>query len=242
MKAYRYYLFDIDRTLWDFDSNADAALRRIIARHPLLRAFAQEPERFIGLYERNNHRLWDEYEAGKLSKEDLRWRRFYDTLLEAGMDNQALGRELGETYLREMIQGTDLMPYAQEVLEKIHGQGGKIGAITNGFQEVQYKKLERSGILHYFSSIVISEQVGYLKPHPEIFRIALERLSGISSTQDPQTWKAVKKATLMIGDDPQNDIEGAQIFGIDQYFCKKNAASYGVGATYEADNLRLLLD
>lgn len=237
MKTYQYYLFDIDRTLWDFDRNADAALRRMIAAHPLLKPFSGQPEVFIACYERNNHRLWDEYEAGLLSKDDLRWRRFSDTLEELGTPNEALGREMGETYLNEMIQGTALMPYAREVLEHVHQQGAKIGAITNGFKEVQYRKLERSGILAYFQTIVISEEVGYLKPHPEIFRIALEQISGIHAAQDPIAWKQAKQATLMVGDDARNDIEGAQIFGIDQWFVKKNAASYGVGATYESEDL-----
>lgn len=240
MKAYRYYLFDIDRTLWDFDTNADAALRRMIAAHPLLKPFSGQPEVFIACYERNNHRLWDEYEAGLLCKDDLRWRRFSDTLEEQGTPNEALGREMGERYLNEMIQGTALMPYARQVLEHLHQQGARIGALTNGFREVQYQKLERSGIRQYFDAVVISEEVGYLKPHPEIFRIALEQTAGISAADDPQAWKALKEETLMVGDDARNDIEGAQIFGIDQWFVKKYAASYGVGATYESDDLGLL--
>ena len=138
--------------------------------------------------------------------------------------------------------GTDLMPYSREVLESIRQKGGKIGAITNGFKEVQHQKLERSGILQYFETLVISEEVGYLKPHPEIFRIALEKLSGISAQTEPERWEAAKKATLMVGDDARNDIEGACLFGIDQYFAKKNAATYGIEATYQADDLRLLLD
>jgi FMN phosphatase YigB (HAD superfamily) len=105
---------------------------------------------------------------------------------------------------------------------------------------VQYQKLERSGIRQYFDAVVISEEVGYLKPHPEIFRIALEQTAGITAADDPQAWKALKEETLMVGDDARNDIEGAQIFGIDQWFVKKNAASYGVGATYESDDLGLL--
>lgn len=242
MRSYCYYLFDIDRTLWDFDRNADAALRRIVASHPKLRSVANQPDHFIATYEANNHRLWEEYEAGRLTKEDLRWRRFHDTLLELGISDEALGRELGETYLSEMVMGTDLMPYSREVLESIRQKGGKIGAITNGFKEVQHQKLERSGILQYFETLVISEEVGYLKPHPEIFRIALEKLSGISAQTEPERWEAAKKATLMVGDDARNDIEGARLFGIDQYFAKKNAAIYGIEATYQADDLRLLLD
>lgn len=241
MKPYACYLFDIDRTLWDFDRNAAAALTRMLEGSPALLRRAGTAEAFIRTYEACNHRLWEDYESGKIGKEELRWRRFFEAWEAFGLRDESLAREWGGRYLEEMVQGTLLMPYAREVLDFLSAAGARIGAVTNGFAEVQRRKLERSGILDRFHTIVISEEVGCLKPAPAIFRIALERIGGVNP-EDTDGWKALKRQTLMVGDDPRNDIEGAQIFGLDQFLVRKNAASSGTGATYEADDLSPLLE
>lgn len=191
---------------------------------------------FFKKYDTINHKLWDDYESGKLEKETLRWRRFYDTFRLYGVEDEPLSRQFGEDYLLQMICEKELMPGAAALLERIKKSGGKMAVLSNGFKEVQYHKLERSGIRDYFSAVVISEEVGFHKPLPDIFRIALERLCGFTRNEDAQKWKTAKEETLMVGDDFENDIEGAQIFGIDQYFFNFKHIDCP-GATYESDTL-----
>lgn len=246
-KTYEFYLFDLDRTLWSFDKNAKRAIFSLVDEYSLFSLLGfTDKELFFNTYEQINHRLWNEYEAGKITKEELRSTRFYETCREiapAGSISEtqlvALSNEFGEAYLNRMTCETELEPHAKEVLGAIKQQGGKIGIVSNGFKEVQYRKLKNSGLIEYVDAVFTSEEAGIHKPSPIIFRKALEALAGERYHTQRQV---VKAKTLMIGDDFANDIEGAQVFGIDQfYYNPTHKLSLG-GPTYESDSLLLLLD
>ena len=204
IRPYRYYLIDLDRTLWDFDSNSEHAIGLLISRNPVLYKAVQEKEgcgedslhRFFMRYDVLNHRLWAMYEKGEMTKEDLRWKRFHEAFRRYGIEDEALARQFGEDYLEQMVCENRLMPGAREMLEAICSAGGKMAILSNGFREVQYRKLRGAGIAEYFSAV-----------------------------------------TLMIGDDPVNDIEGAQIFGIDQFYYNHKGHKAISHATYESADL-----
>ena len=187
IRPYRYYLIDLDRTLWDFDSNSEHAIGLLVSRNPVLYRAVQEKEgcgesslhRFFMRYDKLNHRLWAMYEKGEMSKEDLRWKRFYEAFSWYGVEDEALARQFGEDYLEQMVCENRLMPGAREMLEAIRAAGGKMAILSNGFREVQYRKLRGAGISEYFSAVVVSEEAGCLKPRPGIFAYAVEQLSGI---------------------------------------------------------------
>lgn len=250
VRPYKYYLIDLDRTLWDFDKNSKSAICKLIRRNDQLLNKILEVEgndensaldTFFDKYDVINHKLWKEYEDGVLSKDNLRWRRFYDAFLLYGYDNETQARIFGEDYLEQMICETELMPYAKEILLKFEKNGATMGIISNGFKEVQYRKLNGSGISRFFKNVVVSEEVGVHKPSPKIFEKALSELSGVDPKQNPELWKEIKKETLMIGDDYTNDIEGAMIFGIDQFFYNHKKRGDCPGATYESYDLKPLL-
>ena len=249
VRPYLYYLIDLDRTLWDFDSNSEHAIGLLISRDPVLFKAVQEKEgcgedslhRFFMRYDKLNHRLWAMYEHGEMSKEDLRWKRFYEAFRWYGVEDEALARQFGEDYLEQMVCENRLMPGARDMLEAIRAAGGKMAILSNGFREVQYRKLRGAGIAEYFSAVVVSEEAGCLKPRPGIFAYAVEQLSGIRRQDSPEAWREAKRQTLMIGDDPVNDIEGAQIFGIDQFYYNHKGNRAISHATYESPDLTPLL-
>ena len=245
IRPYRYYLIDLDRTLWDFDSNSEHAIGLLVSRNPVLYRAVQEKEgcgesslhRFFMRYDKLNHRLWAMYEKGEMSKEDLRWKRFYEAFSWYGVEDEALARQFGEDYLEQMVCENRLMPGAREMLESIRSSGGRMAILSNGFKEVQYRKLRGSGIDGFFDAVVVSEEAGCLKPRPGIFAYAVERLSGIRRQDNPEAWREAKRQTLMIGDDPVNDILGAQIFGIDQFYFNHKKIKSLSHPTYESDSL-----
>lgn len=255
-KNYKYYLFDIDRTLWDFDKNAKNAIMRLIEDLKLSNLFGVcNKDLFFERYEEINHALWAKYERGEIDKEYLRWSRFAHTLgnyINGTFlpDNPCItpcakewstqqinefGLMMGNKYLEYMVFEKELEPDADIVLKELKLKGAKIAAVTNGFKEVQYRKLTNSNILHYLDAVVISEEVGVHKPNPAIFRMALELLCG--KDEYLKDTAGIKNMTIMVGDDFANDIEGAQIFGIDQFYYNPKHKECDGGPTYMSDKL-----
>ena len=71
IRPYRYYLIDLDRTLWDFDSNSEHAISLLVSCNPVLLQAVQEKEgcgddslhRFFMRYDVLNHKLWPSTKA-----------------------------------------------------------------------------------------------------------------------------------------------------------------------------------
>lgn len=225
-KEYRYILFDLDRTLWDFKSNSRRALRK--AMEALVPEI--DPVLFIGEYEKSNEKYWELYEKGIISKEKLRIDRFLHPLNLFGKFNEGEASAVSEMYLSLMTEEKGLMPGTTETLEYLRGKGCRMSVVTNGFREVQYLKLKNSGIDGYFDSVIISDETGFHKPHPEIFRKAVDSING------------KKDKSLMVGDNFANDIEGAMAFGMDQAFFNPEHLPYSGNPTYEIDDLRKLAE
>ena len=228
MKKYRCFLFDLDRTLWDFDTNAHDTIVTLLADFHLWDRI-NDFEKFYRLYTEHNLRLWEQYEKGALTQEVLRTLRFEVTLHDFGIEDHQLAQTFGTAYLELLPQKTALMPHAKEVLEHLYAKGCSMAIISNGFKQVQYNKLESSNIRHFFQHIIISEEIGVHKPHPEIFRAAITACN------------TNKRDCLMVGDDFAKDIEGAQVFGIDQFFYNPNRIPCYGGPTYESKKLTDLI-
>ena len=108
-------------------------------------------------------------------------------------------------FSKAFFSKTHVFPFTYEVLDYLKDKY-HLHIITNGFEEVQYTKLEQSKLLHYFQHIVTSEQVGVKKPNPEIFRYAL-----VKAVCNPDE-------SIMIGDDLPVDILGAKGIGMNQVY------------------------
>jgi len=197
--------FDLDHTIWDFDRNAAETLAELFETYRFANLGISSAEVFIATYNRNNHRLWAEYHHGRITKEVLREARFADTFTELGIDPKWFPRSFEEDYLRLCPQKTHLFPHAHETLDYLAGKY-TLHLISNGFSDAARTKLERCDLGRYFTTVVISEAVGYHKPHPRIFHHAVDQ----ASTTIPQS--------VMIGDSLDADIRGAQGVGMDAIF------------------------
>lgn len=198
----RHLFFDLDRTLWDFELNSYSALQHLFAQY-LSEHSIKNFESFHQTYKVNNARLWNRYGKGKISKEELRIKRFRDTLQQFQIFDEELAETLADQYVAVSPMQTYLLPNAHETLRSLKESGYQLHIITNGFKEVQHIKLEKSELRHYFDLILCSEEVGKNKPALEIFHHALVET------------QASKHESVMIGDDLNVDVIGAVNAGME---------------------------
>lgn len=210
-KHYKHIFFDLDMTLWDFETNAHEAYLDIFEKFRLKDLGIQSIDAFLRSYFVHNDRLWDQYRKGEIEKEFLRSRRFELTLLDFGVKDPKLAEDIGMEYITISPQKTNLFPHAIEVLRYLK-QKYPLYIITNGFEEVQFTKLKNSRLEEYFSHVITSEEAGCKKPDARIFRYALQQAD------------ARPEESIMIGDDPEVDVQGALDAGMDAVYFnpKKN--------------------
>jgi putative hydrolase of the HAD superfamily len=193
--------FDLDRTLWDFETNSHLALSQLFTEFGLTHKIEHSGQ-FIEDYNRINEYHWDLYRRGLTTKEKLRIDRFYEALLLHGVDDVKLAADYCEAYIQRCPELTHTFPGTHDTLEELRKMGYQMHIITNGFSEVQYRKMENCGILSYFDVIVCSDQVGVNKPEPEIFHVAIQQA------------QAQAGQSVMIGDHPEIDVLGANAAGM----------------------------
>lgn len=226
---YRHIIFDLDRTLWDFDANSAAALQKIYEDHALQSLGVPDLAAFLKTYHRINDGLWDDYRKGNTNRASLSLNRFLYTLRAFDIDDVALAEVMAADYVRLTSEMTRLFPYTHEALAYLHDRY-QLHVLTNGFADVQYKKLDRSGLREYFTHIITSEEAGAMKPSPYIFRYALQKI------------KAGSDECLMVGDDPDVDLRGARNCGMDQMFVNRDAPVTGNEFTFEISHLDQIPD
>lgn len=197
----KHLFFDLDRTLWDFEKNSEIALNKLFFDLDLHKSIG-DFKQFHELYKSHNSRLWKLYGSGKLSKEILRNERFRATLDEFNLVDPLLIQNISDGYVEISPQQTTLFPNTISTLKDLQKEGFNMHIITNGFKEVQYIKLQKSGLEDYFDIIVCSEDVGKNKPAPAIFNHSMNHA------------KAKPEDSVMIGDDFEVDILGAFSVGM----------------------------
>jgi putative hydrolase of the HAD superfamily len=222
---YKHILFDLDNTLWDFETNSENTLREMFVKYELNKAFDSFVH-FHNLYVFRNTQLWYSYHNKQINKKFLNFERFNYPLQQVGIDNPELVNTLSFDYLQVCAMQKTLMPHANETLEYLKGNRYHMHILSNGFEEVQYLKLKHSGLDKYFEHIILSEKAGALKPDKRIFDYAITSLN------------ARKKEVIMIGDNFEADIEGAKNAGIDQlYYNPKGQAPISFNPTHTVTSL-----
>lgn len=201
---YKNLFFDLDDTLWSFSANARDTFEEMYDRYGL-NAFFDSFEHFYSLYQRRNTELWEEYGNGQITKEELNRRRFLYPLEAVGAGDSALAKAYSDGFFSVIPTKSRLMPHAVEVLEALAPQYN-LYILSNGFRELQYRKMCSAGIDSYFKKVILSDDIGLLKPAPQLFHFAL------SATQSEL------RESLMIGDSWDADIAGARGVGMDHAF------------------------
>lgn len=192
---------DLDDTLIDFTTNAHIALVSMWNDESVLQRYFSDPEIWAERYENHNMALWAQYNVGDITRDHLRLQRFLLPLTEAGMpaeEAEPVARRYDTLYLDYLAREKALMPGAMQLLARLREKDMRIGCLSNGFKEVQFRKIRNAGLEPWIDIVVLSDDIGINKPDPRIFDHAMR-----------QTGDTDPSHHLMIGDNPQTDIAGA---------------------------------
>lgn len=191
--------FDLDHTLWDFETNSALTFRNIIPRNNI----PVDVEAFIQAYVPINFAYWEAFRKEEIGQAQLRYGRLKDSFkaINYEVSDEMIGI-LSEQYIEILPLHNHLFDDAHEVLSYLKSKY-RLHIITNGFHDIQNHKLTNSNILQYFDTITNSESAGVKKPNPLIFDYAL-RLAEVDC-----------KNSVMIGDCIEADVKGALKCGMD---------------------------
>ncbi len=229
-KKYDHLFFDLDHTLWDFETNSRATLMDLYKELDLEGKANTHFDHFHDTYHHHNTIYWDRFRKGYINREELRWKRMWRTLVDYKISDEALAKSMSERYLEILPTKTSLFPHCKELLTYLSEKNYPLHLITNGFEKTQQLKLKNSGIDHYFKEIITSEQAGIMKPHAAIFEYALNKAG------------TTAEKTIMVGDTLEVDILGAINAGMDTaYFNPAEPPTAKIRPTYVLENLGELM-
>ncbi len=196
--------FDIDNTLVNHSASEDKALTLFFNTHS--KKFLDATfELFTTHYKSINQELWRKLALKEVTVEEVRSNRFL-ALLEkfSAKDNMNFeheARTMGIQYLEMYDTFWELFEGVAEVIEAT-SKNLPLGLLSNGFRKQVLGKIKQFEWENTFRHIIISEDVGIMKPHREIFDHAL-RITGHANPQE----------MLYIGDHYETDIIGASQAG-----------------------------
>jgi putative hydrolase of the HAD superfamily len=195
----QHVFFDLDHTLWDFDKNSELAFEQIFKdNYPQI-----ENQKFIAAYIPINQACWKLYQNDEINHNELRYKRLKDAFdaINYSISDEEI-EAIAVDYLTLLPENNHLFEGAIAILDYLQSKY-HLHIITNGFAEVQEKKLTNAKIKHYFKTITDSDNSGVKKPNPIIFDFAIAAAN------------AKKENSIMIGDCLDADVLGAINFGID---------------------------
>ncbi|MBT4869507.1 MAG: noncanonical pyrimidine nucleotidase, YjjG family [Polaribacter sp.] len=203
MQNIQHVFFDLDHTLWDFEKNSDLTFQKIFKMNDL----SVDLHSFLEVYRPLNFKFWKLYREDKVTKSELRYGRLKNTFDAIDFPiSDTLIYLIADQYIEHLADFNHLFDGAIEILDYLN-QKYTLHIITNGFEEIQTKKMINSKIYHYFEKVITSESVGVKKPNPKVFKHALE----IANANIDQA--------IMIGDSIEADINGALGVGMKAIHC-----------------------
>ncbi len=228
-RKYHQLFFDLDHTLWDFETNSKETLRDLFHETDMPTRGVSDFDEFHDVYHHHNNIFWDRFRKGFITREELRWKRMWRTLVDFRITDEKLARHMSERYLEILPTKKHLFEDTMDVLDHLRAKGYPMHLITNGFEKTQHAKMRNSGIDHFFTHVITSEEAGIMKPHPAIFEYALEK-AGVKAGD-----------AVMVGDTLDADIEGAIRAGMDTiYFNPAIPPTAAIRPTYTINSLKEL--
>lgn len=187
-------------------------------------------EDFYTTYLNHNAILWDRYHKGFITSEDLKWKRMWRTLVDFKIGDEELAKTISAKFLDILPTKKLLFDYTIEILEYLAAKGYHLHLITNGFEKTQWSKINNANLSKYFTHVITSEKSNAVKPAKEIFEYAI-KVAGANLQE-----------SIMIGDNPDADIQGAMNAGMDNIFVNHTGITIAISPTHMVYTLQQLQD
>ncbi len=193
MDNIKHIFFDLDHTLWDFNKNSKLTFQQIFNDQNMV----MDMNAFEEVYMPINERYWKLYREERVNQSSLRYGRLKDTFdaLSLRVKDETINL-IAKEYINNLSSFTHLVEGTIDLLDYLK-QKYQLHIITNGFDEIQYKKLNNSKIADYFDVIVTSDSVGVKKPNPRVFEYAVKSA------------KSIAQDCVMVGDSYEADVLGS---------------------------------
>ena len=218
---YKTILFDADGVLFDYRKAESFAFLKTFDFFKI----KENLDSIHKKYKTINAIIWREFEEKKITSTDLRVERFSRLFKVAHLKLDPA--EVSKTYLT-FLSGCSFLNEDAEEIVKYFYKKCELAIITNGLADVQRSRIGNSRLASFFKMLFISEEIGYPKPHKEIFEFALRKLKNKN-----------KKDVLLVGDNLVSDIKGGNDFGIDTCWLNLNMWNnkFDIHPMYEINNL-----
>ncbi|MFA6375239.1 MAG: YjjG family noncanonical pyrimidine nucleotidase [Bacilli bacterium] len=192
---YKFLLFDVDRTLLDFDKSEENALRKTLKQHKI-----KLSTRMTQYYRNINEALWKNFEQGHITKKEIiniRFKNFFE-LFNINLDPTKFNDE----YLLNLKNTNYKILNATKILKKL-SKDFEIYVVTNGIKEIQENRLKLSGLNQFIKKTFISEEIGSQKPKYSFYKYVFNNIENFE-----------KEKAITIGDSLSSDILGGNNAGI----------------------------
>lgn len=190
-------LWDVDRTLLDFDAAERAAIRSLFEEF----ALGECTDEMIRRYSAINERFWQRMERGEIDKHEVLAGRFREFFKSEGLD-EAIAPAFNDKYQLRLGDTIVFRDDSYHIVESLCGKVRQF-VVSNGTVAAQTKKLRRSGLGALMDGVFLSEQLGAEKPGAAFFEQVFEAIGPVDKSQ-----------TMIVGDSLTSDMCGGDRAGI----------------------------
>ncbi len=212
-------LFDLDDTLHDDTASFRKAARRVAADVSAERGL--DAEALAEAYVEEAFAFWGELTAAQLNTRvaNIRRQLWAKGLARLGIADDKLAERCARAFNAYRREYLTVFPGVLELLRSLRDDGKRIGLLTNGFAETHNEKITLLKIRELFDAIFIADEIGMVKPDPQLFAHACTVLG------------ATPRASAMVGDRYERDILGAIEAGLFTIWVNVRGEELPAGAT-----------
>ena len=191
-------IFDLDNTLYDYDSCNNIAEQKLVSQISMWSDCSEQAACVI----LGKAKETIKYRLGNVAASHNRLLYMQNICEQLGLNPVHYALDLYSLYWDTILHEMTAYEYVLPTFAWLHSRHIKIGILTDLTAHIQYRKLRTLGIASEIDMIVTSEEAGEEKPSAKMFRLMAEKCE--ESFED----------MIMIGDSQSKDIAGAAACGM----------------------------